>query len=98
MEKHRHPLVTSSNPIKMHETMISCSTHQVKRMCPMEPTQIPTSSQPPTNNPSTSSDQVLQDFQILVDDNYTEYDAQQVAYFQSPHNEHTHVEHTPILN
>ena len=64
----------------------------------MEPTQIPTSGQSPTNNPSTSSDQVLQYFQIMIDANYTEYDAQKVDNFKSPHNEHTHVEHTPILN
>ena len=78
--------------------MTYCSTHQVKRMRPTEPAQIPASIQPPTNNPSTSDDQVLQDFQILIDANYTEYDAQQTTNVQSPHNEQTHVEHTPILN
>jgi len=41
---------------------------------------------------------MIQDFQIMIVVNYTEYDAQEVASFQSPHNEHTHVEHTPILN
>ena len=98
MEKHRHPPVTGSDPITMHETTASCSTHQVKRMRPTEPTQIPVSIQPPTNNPSTSDDQVLQDFQIPIDANYTEYDAQQSVNVQCPHNEQTHVQHTPILN
>jgi len=60
-------------------------------MCPTEPTQILAWNQPLTNNPSKSSDQVLQDFQILIDANYVEYDAQQTVNFQPPHNQQTDV-------
>ena len=75
MEKHRNPHVTASYPRIMHETMTSSSTPRVKKMYPMEPTHIPTSSHPSTNNPSTSNDEVQQGIEILMDDGYAELDA-----------------------
>ena len=62
----------------------------------MDPTQNPTSSEPPINNPSTSNDEVTQDNQILTDAKYAELDVEWVVNQKPPQEYHTQVECTPF--
>ena len=65
MEKHRHPLVTTSNPCTIDATMDSSLLPQVNHMRPMEAIQTPTSSQLPTSLLSTSSEIQEEDIQVF---------------------------------
>ena len=76
MERVRHgPYIstdTATNPNRVDDIKTSTSVPRVKRLHPMNPTQIPTSTQSPTNNPSMRHVEALDDIGILRD---TEYQA-----------------------
>ena len=76
MERARHgPEIstdTATNPNRVDDIKTSTSVPRVKRLHPMNPTQIPTSTQSPTNNPSMRHVEALEDIGILRD---TEYQA-----------------------
>ena len=67
-------------------------------MHPMDPTQIPTSKQSPTNNPSMSHAEALEEIGILRDAEYQELDVEAMINFQSLQEDHNHVEHTPNMD
>ena len=67
----------------------------MKQLRPTEPTQISTSTQSPTNNPSTSNVEALQDIGILRD--AQALGVEEMINFQSIQEDHNHVEHTPII-
>ena len=71
MERVRHgPNIstgTATNPNRVDDITTSTSEPRVKRLRPMDPTQVPTSTQSPTNNPSMSHVEALEDIGILRD-------------------------------
>ena len=64
----------------------------------MDPTQVPTSTQSPTNNPSTSYVEYLEGIGVLRDDEYEALDLGEMINLQSLQEDHNHVEHTPIMD
>ena len=64
----------------------------------MDPTQIPKSTQSPTNNPSTSHVEALEDIGILRDVDYQALDLRAMINFQSILEDCNHVEHTPNMD
>ena len=65
MERVRHGPEFSTdiatNPKRVDDLKTSTLEPWVKRLRPMDPTQIPTSTQSPTNNPSMSHVEALED-------------------------------------
>ena len=64
----------------------------------MDPTQIPTSTQSLTNNPSTSHAEALEDIGILRDIEYQVLDLGTMINLQSLQEDHNHVKHTPNMD
>ena len=60
----------------------------------MDPTQVPTSAQSLTNNPSTSHVEALEDIGVLRDAEYEALDLGSIINLQSLPEDHNHVEHT----
>ena len=60
------------DPNRVDDIKTSTFEPHVKWFCPTDPTKIPTSTQSPTNNPSTSHVEALEDMGIL---RYVEYQA-----------------------
>ena len=102
MERVRHgPDIftnTASNPNRVDGITTSTSKPRVKWLRPTYPTQIPTSTQSPTNNPSTSHVEALEDIGILRDVEYEALDLGAMINLQSLQEEHNHVEHTPSVD
>ena len=71
---------------------------RVKRLRPTDPTQVPTSTQSPTNNPSTSHVEALEDIGVLRDAEYEALDLGAMINLQSLPEDHNHVEHTPNMD
>ena len=92
MEKHRHLPITSSNPSIIDAIVDSSSLFQVKHMHPMEAIHTPTSSQLPTNIPSTSIDTHEEDIKIFQDANYVEGEIKGFNYLQLFNEEAPHVQ------
>ena len=71
MERVRHgPDIstdTASDPNRVDDIRTSTLEPRVKRLHPMDPTQVPTSTHSPTNNPSTSPVEALEDIGVLRD-------------------------------
>ena len=78
MERVRHrPDIsadTVTDPNRVDDITTSTSEPWVKRLHPMDPTQVPTSTQSPTKNPSTSHVEALADIGILRDTEYRALD------------------------
>ena len=74
MERLRHgPDIstdTATDPNRVDDITTSTSEPRVKRLRPTDPTQVPTSTQSPTNNPSTSHVEALEDIGVLRDAEY----------------------------
>ena len=70
----------------------------MKRLRPTHPTQIPTSRQSPTNNPSTSHAEALEDIGILRDTEFQVLDVGEIINLQCLQEDHNHVEHTPNMD
>ena len=102
MERMRHgPDISTNiatNPNKFDDITTSTSEPRVKRLRPMEHTQIPISTQSPTNNPSKSHVEALEDICILRDIEYQELDLGAMINLQSLQEDHNHVEHTPNMD
>ena len=102
MERVRHgPEIstdTATNPNRFDDITTSTSKPRVKWLYPMDPTQGLTSTQSPTNNPSTIHAQALKDIGILRDANYQALDIGSMINFQSLQEDHNHVEHTPNMD
>ena len=71
MERVRHgpniSIDTAANPNRVDDITTSTSKPWVKRLRPTNPTQVPTSTQSPTNNPSTRHVEALEDIGVLRD-------------------------------
>ena len=61
---------TATDPNRVDDITTSTSEPRVNRLRPMEPTQVPTSTQSPTKNPSTSHVEALEDIGVLRDAEY----------------------------
>ena len=64
----------------------------------MNPTQIPTSTQSPTNNPSTSHAEALEDIGILRDTEFQVLEVGEMINLQYLQEDHNHVDHTPNMH
>ena len=64
----------------------------------MDPTQVPISTQSPTNNPSTSHVEALEDIGVLRDIEYEVMDLEAMINLQYLLEDHNHVEHTPNMD
>ena len=64
----------------------------------MDPNQFPTSTQSPTNNPSMSHVEALEDMGILRDVEYEALDLGEMINFQYLQEDHNHVDHTPNMD
>ena len=64
----------------------------------MDPTQIATSTQSPTNNPSMIHVEALEDIGVLRDVEYEALDLGAMINFQSIQEYHNHVEHIPNMD
>ena len=102
MERVRHGLEistdTTTDPNIVDNITTSSSEPRVKRLCPTDPTQVPTSTQSPTNNPSTIHVEALEDIGILRDVEYEALDLGEMINFQSLQEDHDHVEHIPNMD
>ena len=102
MDKVRHGIDISTNtmidPNRVDIIRTSTSEPRVKRLCPTDPTQIPTSTQSPTNNPSTSHVEALEDIGILRDTEYEALDLGTMINLKSLQEYQNHVEHTPNMD
>ena len=102
MERVRHgPYIYTDAAInrnRVGDIKTSSSEPQVKRLHPMDPTQIPTSTQSPTNNPSTSHVEALEDICILRDIEYQALDLGAMINLQSLQEAQNHVKHTPNMD
>ena len=87
MERVRHgPEISSDttfDPNRVDDITNSTSEPQVKRLRPTNPTQVLTSTQSPTKNPSTSHVEDIEDICILRDDEYQPLDLGAMINFQS---------------
>ena len=89
---------TMTDPNTIDDRTMSSSEPQVKWLCPTDPTQIPTSPQSPTNNPSTSHAEALEDIGILRDTEFQVLDVGEMINLQYLQEDHNHVEHTPNMD
>ena len=87
MERVRHGLEistdTATDPNRIDDITTFTSEPWVKRLHPTDPTQIPTSTQSPTNNPSMSHVEALEDIGILRDVEYQALDLGAMINLQS---------------
>ena len=74
---------TSADPKPVDEKKTSSSEPQVKRLHPTHPTEIPTSTQSPANNPSTIHAKALDDIGILRDGEFHALDIGAMINLQS---------------
>ena len=78
MERVRHGLDISTDtafdPNRVDDITTSNLEPRVNQLCPTYPTQVPTSTQSPTNNPSTSHVEALEDIGTLRDVEYEALD------------------------
>ena len=102
MDRVRHGLAistdTATDPNRVDDTTTSTSEPCVKRLRPMDPTQIPTSTRSPTNNQSTSHAKALEDIGILRDVEYQSLDLGVMTNLKSLEEGQNHVEHTPNMD
>ena len=102
MERVRHgPDIstdTTTDPNQVDDITTSNLEPQVKRLFPMDPTQIPTSTQYPINNPSTSHAEPLEDIGILRDTDYQVLDLGEMINLQSLQEDENHVQYTPNMD
>ena len=102
MERVRHgPDISTnntSNPNRVDDITTSTLEPPMKRLRPMDPTKFPRSTQYPTNNPSTSHVEALEDIGVLRDVEYEALDLGAMINFQSLPEDHNHVEHTPNMD
>ena len=89
---------TADDPKRVNDITTSTLEPRVKQLCPIGPTQIPTSTWSPTNNPSTSHVEALEDIGILRDIEYQALDVREMINFQYLQEDHNHVEHTPNMD
>ena len=89
---------TVTDPNRFDDITTSTSEPQVKRLPPMNPTQVPTSKQSPTNNPSTSHVEALDHIGVLRDAEYEALDLGAMINLQSLPEDHNHVEHIPNMD
>ena len=85
---------TASDPNKFDDITTSTLEPRVKQLRPMDPT----STQSPTNNPSTSHVEAFEDIGILRDVEYQELDLGAMINFQYLQEDHNHVDHTPNMD
>ena len=98
MERVRHGLDIStdsaSDPNRVDDITTYTSKPWVKRLHPMDPTQVPTSTQSPTNNPSMSHVEALKNIGILREVEYQALDLGAMINLKSHQEDHNHVEQT----
>ena len=87
MERVRHgPEIstdTANDPNRVDDMTTSTSEPQVKRLRPTDPTQVTISTQYPTNNPSMSHVEALEEIGILRDYEYQALDIGAMINLQS---------------
>ena len=102
MERMRHGTYistdTMTNPNRVDDITTSTSEPWVKRLHPMDPTQVPTSKQSPTNNPSTRHVEALEDIGVLRDSEYEALDLGAMINLKSLQEDQNHVKHTPNMD
>ena len=102
MERVRHgPDIftdTVTDPNRVDDITTSTSKPQLKWLHPTDPTQVPTSTQYPTNNPSMSHVEALEDIGVLRDAEYEALDLGAMINLQSLPEDHNHVDHTPNMD
>ena len=102
MERVRHgadiSIDSTTDPNRVDDITTSTLEPRVKRLRPTNPTQVPTSTQSQTNNPSTSHVESLEDIGVLRDVEYEELDQGAIINFQSLQEDHNHVKHTPNMD
>ena len=102
MERVRHgpgiSIDTASDPNRVDDITTSTSKPPVKRLHPIDPTQVPTSTQSPTNNTSMSHVEALEYIGILRDTEYQALDIGAMINLKSLQEDHNHVEHTPNMD
>ena len=86
----------TTDPNTVDDITTSSSAPQVKRLRPTDPTEILTSTQSPTNNPSTSNVEDLEDIGILRDAEALDVEA--MINLQSLQEDSVQVEHTPNMD
>ena len=89
---------TAFSPNRVDYITTSTLEPWVKWLRPTDPTQVPTSTQSPTNNPSTSHVEALEDIGVLRDTEYEVLDLGAMINLQSLLEYHNHVEHTPNMD
>ena len=85
-----------TDPNIVDDIKTSSSTPQVKCLRPIDPTQISTTTQSPTDIPSMSNVEALQDIGILR--GAEALGVEEMINLQSLKKYHNHVEHTPIID
>ena len=102
MERVRHgpniSIDTATNPNRVDGITNSTSEPRVKQLHPMDPNQVPTSTHSPTNNPSMSHVESLEEIGVLRDVEYEALDLGAMINLQSLPEDHNHVEHTPNMD
>ena len=86
MERVRHgPDISTDTvtyPNRVDDITTSTLEPRVKWLRPTDPTQVPTSTQSPTNNPSMSHVEALEDIGVLRDVEYEVFDIGAMINFQ----------------
>ena len=99
MDRARHPPQISTDPSiepnLVDDIPTSSSTPQVKRLRPMDPTQTLTTTQSPTDIPSTSNASTIQELGIIRD--VEALGVEEMVDLQSVQEDPIHAEHTPII-
>ena len=86
----------ATDPNAVDDITTSSLAPQVKWLHPIDPTQIPTSTQSPTNNPSASNVEDLEDIGILRDAEALDVEAMiNLQYLQE---DSVQVKHTPNMD
>ena len=98
MDRVRHGIEISTNTVantnRFDDITTSTSEPRVKRFHPMDPTQVPTSTQSPTNNPLMIHVESIEDIGVLRDAEYEALNLGALINLQSLPEDHNHVEHT----
>jgi len=100
MDRMRHgPEISTDPPTDLStvdDITTSSSTPQVKRLHPMDPAQIPATTQSPIDILSTSNVEAIQDIGIMRD--AKAFGVEEMIDLQPVQEDHNHVKHTPIID
>ena len=89
---------TATDPNRFNGITNSTSEPWVKRLRPTDPTQVSTSTQSPTNNPTMSHVEGLENIGTLRDIEYQALDLRIMINLQYLQEYHNHVKHTPNMD